>query len=194
MSWLAVFGVLGGTIALLSNVPYIVDTIKGKTKPHRVTWFVLVVLNITFVANQIGSGASNTLWLAISFLVSTIIISALSIKKGVGGGTKMDYLILLGSVVGVLLWVMFNSPVASTISNLTVASLAFVPTILKSWKAPETETNIKWLLGAVGAGFTVISIGEVDIPLLLLPLYSFILNFGIWLILIKGNIKKALKT
>lgn len=188
---LQVLGIIGGVIAFTSNIPYILDTIKGKTKPHRITWFVLVTLNVTFLANQLGSGADASLWLVVSFLVSTLTIFLLSIKKGVGGGTKLDYVVLAGSLAGLVLWWLFDSPAASTISNLVFASLAFIPTIIKSWHEPGTETNIKWLLGAIGAGFTVISVGAIDLPLLLLPVYSFVLNLGIYLILVRNKITPA---
>ena len=96
-----ILGILGGLLALISNIPYIRDILKKTTKPHRVTWGIFFLLNIIFLGNQLAAGATSSIWLVIAFTLSTLIIFSLSLKYGVGGTTKLDVMILIGSLVGV---------------------------------------------------------------------------------------------
>ncbi|MGH9858085.1 MAG: hypothetical protein ACRD4B_09610, partial [Acidobacteriota bacterium] len=57
------FGVLSALVFIAGDIPYLTDTIKGTTKPQRVTWGVVSLLNGIGFANQLASGATNSLWL-----------------------------------------------------------------------------------------------------------------------------------
>jgi hypothetical protein len=50
-----------GSIAVLLTfvgyIPYIIDTIKGKTKPHLYTWFVWGVITLAAFTLQLSAGA-----------------------------------------------------------------------------------------------------------------------------------------
>lgn len=180
---LAVVGLLGGILAFVANIPYITDTLKGRTKPHRVTWGIFLVLNVIFLANQSSVGAINSIWLVIGFILSTLTIFILSLKYGVGGYNKQDMVLLLGALLGVVLWVTTKSPSLSIFSNLLSATFAYIPTFNKAWKNPITETKIKWLLGSIAALLSAISVGKFEIIILLLPIYSFVTQGLIYLIL-----------
>lgn len=177
---LAVIGILGGVLSLLSNIPYVINTIQKKTKPQRVTWGIFFILNSIFLCNQMAIGATNSLWLIASFTVSTFAIFCLSIFYGVGGYTKRDLGILAGSLVGVALWLGLDQPVFSVIMSLIVAILASIPTFIKAYKDPASETAIKWLLGGVAAFLTIVSVSKIDL-VILLPLLSFMTQIGIYI-------------
>lgn len=186
---LAIIGILGGLLSLLSNIPYIIDTIRGKTKPQRVTWGIFFVLNIIFLFNQSAIGATNSLWLVISFAISTLVIFCLSLAYGVGGYSKRDIAILGGALIGVVLWLALNQPLLSVIMSLVVATLAVIPTFVKAYKNPKSETSIKWLLGGIAALLTVIAVGKFDL-VVLFPVYSFLTQLGIYAIIVY-RIKKT---
>lgn len=185
---LQLIGIAGALLSFGSNIPYIVDTIKKKTKPHRVTWGIFFLLNIIFLGNQLAIGATNSLYLVIAFTVSSGSVFALSFKNGVGGTTKLDVVVLVGALGGVVLWQLLDEPLASVIANIAVAAIASVPTYRKSWLMPETETKIAYLLGAIAATMAAISVGEFNIPLLLLPVYSALYRGAIYLILIRNKL------
>ena len=184
----AVLGIVGGLLSLLSNVPYIIDTIKGRTKPHRVTWGIFFLLNCIFIANQLAAGATNSIWLVVAFAVSTGMVFALSFKKGTGGKDVLDLVVLVGALFGVVLWQVLDSPVASIVANLIVAAIASIPTYKKAWLYPQSETAVSYSLGAFAAILSVISVGKIDVALLLLPVYSIIYQGSIYFILIRKRI------
>jgi hypothetical protein len=185
---LTVIGLLGGILSLASNIPYIYDTLKKKTQPHRVTWGIFFLLNVIFLGNQLAAGATNSIWLVVAFTLSTCTVFMLSLRNGVGGSTKLDIVVLIGALSGVVIWQILDSPLASIIANLVVALIASIPTYKKAWRVPETETKISYSVGAFAAFLSAVSIGKFDIVLLLLPIYSILYQGTIFLILIRHKL------
>jgi len=177
-------GLLSGAIFIIADLPYIRDILRGKTKPHRTSWFLYFVINAVNVANQAASGATHSLWLPIAATIITFVIFILSISRGVGGFSRLDIICLLGAIGGLLLWAIFKTPVASTISNITAASLAVIPTIKKSYTHPHTETAITYLIASISGLLAAFSVGSLNIRLLLLPLHDFVIQFGIYCLLL----------
>lgn len=172
-----VLGILSAIIFILGDIPYLLDTIKGRIKPHRVTWGVVFLLNIIGFANQYAAGARNSLWLFGAAVAMTGAIFFASIKHGVGGRSKLDIFALITSLIGIVLWQVFDSPLLSVLANVFVGVVCLIPAFAKARKYPETENGIAYLAGAVSALLAAISIGEVDYILLILPVTSAILQF-----------------
>lgn len=181
----ALIGILSGLAFVIADLPYIKDTISGKTKPHRTSWFLYFVLNAVSVANQAASGATNSLWFPIAGALTTLIIFILSIRRGMGGYEKLDIICLAGALIGIGLWIIFDSPVLSIIANMAVTLLAVIPTIKKAYLHPHTETSITYLISAISALLAAISVGELDWVLLLLPIYSLCIQLIVYSILTK---------
>ncbi len=172
----AALGVISSIIFLIGDWPYITDTIKGKTKPERVTWGTVFMLNSIGFANQLASGANNSLWLFGAAVLATGTIFILSIFKGVGGHTNLDIFTIVVALLGLALWIIFDSPTFSIVATLVVGIVALLPTFAKAKIHPETETKITWLLGSVSAFLTTISVGVLNWRLLVLPLNATILQ------------------
>ncbi len=169
-------GILSAIVFIIGDIPYIRDTKSGKTKPQRVTWGVVLLLNAIAVANQYASGARNSLWLPLAAVFVVGYIFLLSIKKGVGGHSKLDITALIISMLGLVAWVVFDNPHMSILANSIVAMAALTPTFVKAWKYPETETVTAYSFGAVSALLAAISVGELNFWLLILPLQACIMQ------------------
>ncbi len=171
-----ILGLLSAIIFVIADIPYLRDTIKGTTKPHRVTWGVVVFLNIVGFANQFASGADNSLWIFAAAVIMTSSIFIASLKNGVGGHSKGDIFSVIICGVGVLLWLFFKDPVFSIFANIFVGFVALLPTFKKTAKDPNSETKITWLLGTISTTLAAISVGELNTMLLLLPISSTLLQ------------------
>lgn len=172
----AVLGVLSAVVFIACDIPYLIDAIKAKIKPHRVTWGVVVILNAAGFANQWASGADNSLWLFGAGVLMTGAIFLASLKNGVGGHTKSDIISLIACFVGVGLWLILGSPLFSIFANIAVSFIATLPTFKKARRAPKTETRIAWLGGTISAFLSAVSVGELNVQLLLLPVASVIMQ------------------
>lgn len=181
---LLLIGYLSGVLGLFANVPYIIDIIRGKTKPHRISWSIFLLLNIINFVSQAASGATNSLWLTFGFCLSQAVIVLLAVRRGVGGLGKLDRVCLMGAVMGIGLWLYLQAPIVAIVANTVVATIALIPTLVKAYKKPRTETKITWLLGAVAALLGAIAVGGNDFELLLFPIYSCVVQFLVYVLLV----------
>lgn len=179
---LAFFGFLSSLTFILAELPYIRDVLRGTTHPHRTTWILAGSINSINVFNQMAAGATTSLPFFVVVAVATSTIAILSIWRGTGGLSKGDILCALIAVSGLILWAIFRTPTVSIVANIVAATAALIPTMIKSYKAPHTETHITWLLGTISTIFSALSVGSLNIQLLALPLHGVLLQgiiFGI---------------
>ncbi len=182
-------GILSAVLFLIGDYVYFRDVLRGETTPQRVTWGVGFLLNSIGFANQYASGAGNSLWLFGAAMVATGAIFVASIFKGVGGYSKIDIFAIVITVLGVALWITFDSPLMSVLSTLVVVIVSLVPTMMKAMHHPETETKIAWLFGSISAFMAAISVGELNWLLLILPLNAGLVQAYIACILYFGHKK-----
>lgn len=187
-----IIGALSGFIFIVGDIPYILDIIKGNTKPQRVTWLVFFILDLIYLVNQIALGAKGSLILLLSWTLITLLILILSIKNGVGGFAKLDIICLTGVVIGLILWWILKTPLASVICNILVSLVGYIPTLKKSYLKPWTETKISWFTASIAGLLGMWSVGKLDIKLLILPTYSFIMAFIVFIILYTRSKNKKL--
>ena len=80
-----ILGVLAGLLAVADTIPYIRDTLRGTTRPHRGTWLIWGVLAIVVTFSQRADGASWSLIMAGAQAVVTTLVFLLAIRRGEGG-------------------------------------------------------------------------------------------------------------
>jgi hypothetical protein len=57
---------------------------------------------------------------------------------------KLDYICGIFSLLALLLWVITNEPLVAIIFAIISDILASIPTIIKAWKFPKSETTITY--------------------------------------------------
>jgi hypothetical protein len=167
------------TIAVLSavtnsigTVPYIIDTLKGKTKPERAMWWVYVALFGVLFAAQADAGAGWLLLVTGAYVLATVVIASLSVKYGYGRFHWRDGISLLIAAVGLVLWKIFDEPLLTIVLVIIVDFAGFWLTIVKTWHAPHTETLISWQLSGVSAVLSLAAAGSWSLSVLAYPAYS----------------------
>jgi len=186
-------GILSGLLSTSSYVPYVRDIFAKKTKPERASWIIWSVLTGIAFFSQLAKGASSSLWLPGLETCGVTIVFILSLKYGVGGLTKRDILILFSAAAGVVLWYFTKEPAVALYIIIGVDSLGTIPTIIKSYQEPETETFTTWILLSIAGILAMISVGSWNIILLSYPFYFFAANAGTALAMILGKKPKRKK-
>src|SRR3712207_9288146 len=91
MSALApVFGALAGVASVANTVPYIRDTLRGSTRPHRGTWLIWAVLAVVAWCSQRADGASWSLIMITTQALLTAVVFLLALRHGEGGLGRID--------------------------------------------------------------------------------------------------------
>ena len=84
------FGVLAGSLAVACTVPYVRDTLRGTTVPHRGSWLIWSVLEVVAVEAQRADGARWSLVPLVTQTVGTCLVFALAVWLGSGGLSRVD--------------------------------------------------------------------------------------------------------
>jgi hypothetical protein len=187
---LQILGLLGGLLALGSSIPYIKDILLLKVKPQRATFFIWLMLGAIAFFSQLAKGASNSLWLPGLETFGSLIIFILSIKHGVGGLNKRDYVAIIVAIIGLIIWYFTKEAAIALYIVILVDAVGLSLELHKSYTSPETETCLAWILAACGGFLSLLSVGHFNIILLSYPFYLTLANASVVIAIQMGQRKK----
>jgi hypothetical protein len=176
-------GILAGAVGIVDTVPYVRDTLRGATRPHRGTWLIWGVLAIVVCLSQHADGASWSLIMAGVQAVLTTGIFALSIRHGEGGVTTTETVMIAVASAGVIGWIVAAEPLVATGCVVAADLIGAALMIPKTYRDPESETLVTFALAAVGGGLAAGAVGVVDLSLLLYPVYYCVVNAALALLI-----------
>ncbi len=180
-----------GALIALSCIPYIRDILLAKTKPQRMTWLIwMVLLTIAFFVQIAKGGTWSLITTGVDWL-GVVVIFILSIKRGMGGATRLDKWALAGAGLGLVLWYLTSEPMYALIITICIDFIAGMLTILKTYKEPGTETFVAYMICGTGGLLGVLSVGKLDLALLLFPLWICLFNYAIGMSVIAGRMRLA---
>lgn len=145
------FGIAGSVI-------YCVSTLRGRSKPHRVTRLVLVfVIGLNFVSTLAAHSNLGSQIYGGLVLVFAIIFLALSIVRGMGGTTVFDWLCFVIAMLGIICWQLTHNPLLGIWLASAADFVGYLPAIVKTWKHPHTESPWLYSLASIGVGLSIIA-------------------------------------
>lgn len=147
-------------VTVIAPITYIISIIKGKTKPHRMTRFILTfVLTLNLVSIVAAHGNLGAISLACIFFLQAIVIFLLSLWHGMGGSNVLDWVCLVVAFLGIIGWKLTGNPLLGVYFSILADFSGFIPAFIKTWKYPHTESHWFYSLGAIGAFLTLIAYG-----------------------------------
>lgn len=185
------YGQIATFLIIIAYLPYIISILKNKTEPSKTTWFILFLIGlITFFAYK-GVGAHATLGVALANVIGPFIIFILALKFS-DWKNKGDFKYLIISVVAIVLWQIYDSPLIGLIFNLLADFIAFTPTMVKSYLSPKTESLLAWCLFTVGNIINLFAIEQWEFGIFIYPIYILVVE-GIVVILLSSSYFKLRK-
>lgn len=174
--WLVI---LSFFIGVLGAVPYIRDTISGKTKPNRVTWFFWGAAPILGTFAAISSGAD--MWASVrvflaGFLPLLVFISSFVNPKSYWKLGKFDFACGAVAAVGIGFWIFASSPQLAILFLASADLVASLPTLKKIWTNPETETGTIYISSFISALLIIPSIPVWNIENSAFQIYLLVVN------------------
>jgi len=148
---------LSTLLIVAGGLIYCASIIRGRSKPHRTTRFViLVILALSFVsilAAHANLGAKS--YSGILFF-SAIAFLALSLKSGIGGWSVFDVACLVIALDGIVAWRVASNPIVAIWFAIVAYSIAYLPAFIKTWRQPYTESPWLYGLSALASFFSLI--------------------------------------
>lgn len=148
-----VFSICGGIFAVAGFIPYIRAIILKETKPAKATWVIWVTLDTITFFGMYAKHALNGQMIGIEIGVWVVVV--LAIKYGERGWTILDKSCLVGALVGIILWLAFDSPVLGIMMSLSIIFLGSIPTFASAWKDPSRENKLGWVIYWFSCVFTL---------------------------------------
>jgi hypothetical protein len=177
-----VLGVLAGLVGVGTTVPYVVDTVRGSTCPHRGTWLIWAVLAVVVCVSQRADGASWSLAMVIVQAVMNGVVFALAVRLGTGGVSAAELALVALAGAGVAGWLVAEDPLVGTASIVAADLLAVGLMLPKTWRDPDSETLSTFAFASVGGAIAAASVGGLELGLLLYPAYYCVVNGAIALV------------
>ena len=175
------FIIIGVLANLLGSLWYFKKIISGQTKPNLVSWFIWMLgpfLGVFFMLKA-GAGFSflGTLMAGItSFLV---VVIALILKNSYWKINTFDIICGIIALISLMLYVFLHNLSISILFAIIADGLAYIPTIIKSWKFPETESSSTYIGGVINNIIALLIIQNWIFPIYSFSVAIVILNLAI---------------
>lgn len=168
---------LGALLNLIGSISYVIDTLRGKTKPNRVTWSLWALAPMVAFGAMIGEGVSITgalMTFMVGFGPLMVLVASFISKRSIWKVTRFDIICGALSLVGVGLWFVTRTGEIAIAFSIIADLLAGLPTLVKAFKNPETESYLAFLLGAISAGITLLATKSWEFTHVSFALYIFL--------------------
>lgn len=169
---------VGILINLFCSVWYIKNVFNGNTKPNLVSWFIWMLAPFigTFLALKAGAGFSALSIFMAGFGPLLVIIFSLFKKNAFWKIQSFDLICGFFSIIAIVLYIVTNNLEISIIFAVLSDLLAYIPTFIKSWKFPETETSSTYIGGVINNILSLLIIKNWIFAIYLFPLYLVLAN------------------
>ena len=169
---------IGAIISAISAVPYVRGVMKGTVKPKVVSWFTWCLLAVLLTGAALSSGQTMSAVMSSVTVMITAIVFFLGLRKGTLRLDKLDILCLAGAAIGIVVWLLLSNPALAIFVAVAVDIIAFIPTIVHGWVAPEEESLLSYGFASVGSGLGLFAVGfsGASASGLAYPMYATIFN------------------
>ena len=158
------FAILGALIIVASNAAYAVDTVRGNTQPNRVSWTLWMLAPLIGFAAELTQqvGLQSLLTFAIGFGPLLVVCASFLDPKAYARVTPFDVLCGVLSVVALVAWAVTGTGNVAIFFSILADFFGAVPTLRKSYRAPESEHAVAFLAGVTGSIITLLTITSAE--------------------------------
>ena len=175
--WLVILSVL---ITVAGASVYIRDTLAGKTQPNRVSWSMWALSPLISTAAALTAGAdlwaTARIWMA-GLVPLLILLASFVNRRSYWRITIFDLTCGFFSLLGLILWGAIASPQLAILCAIGGDFCASLPTLLKTWIHPETETGVMFMAAFLSVVLVLPSIPVWNIANAAFQLYLLIISF-----------------
>ena len=181
-------GLSAALVGIANTVPYVRDTLRGATRPHRGTWLIWSVLAVLVCLSQRADGATWSLLMPATQVLLIGLVFVLAIQRGEGGLGKLDALMIAIAGAGIAGWLVAEEPLAGTACVVVADLVAAALMVPKTFRDPKSETLSTFVLASVAGALAAASVGAADLALLLYPVYFCLVNAAIALLIYQRRV------
>lgn len=159
--------IVAAVLAIVGNVPYVREVLRGRVKPHAYSWFVWSIVSCTVFFGQVFKGAGVGAIPTAASEIFTLIIFILSLKYGFKHRTRTDTIFLGIALLGLIPWALTKDPTLSVVIAVSLDLIAFLPTLRKTREAPGTEHPLLYAMNAARHALALLSLEAYNVATML---------------------------
>jgi len=165
-------------------VPYLVGIARRRVKPHMFSWFIWSVVCMTGGVAQLKNGGGPGSWLLIVNSITNFMIAVLAFWWGTRDIKRVDGVVLVVALSAIPVWVVTENALWAVLIAISIDTLAYAPTIRKSWRHPEQESLSSWAISTVVFMLSILGLQTYSLTTWLYPLTFAVINGGFAVFLI----------
>ena len=133
---------------------YLRDTLAGKTKPNRVSWSLWALAPLISLGAAFDADAD--VWASIRVLVGGIVPAVIFLASFINKNSywrlgRFDWFCGGLSLAALVFWQLADSPLVAVLLATAANTLATIPTLVKAWNYPETESRLIFITSFISA-------------------------------------------
>lgn len=172
------FVLIAAVATSLAALAYIRSMFKGDTKPNRVTWLMWSVAPFVAAAASLSMGGD---WAVIPVFMAglgpfMIFVASFFTRKAYWKLTRFDYVCGAISALAIVLWYLTSNADFAIAFSILSDALAAVPTLIKAWHDPKTESVWPYLIGIFSPITSFLVAGAWSFSELAFPSYLIMVN------------------
>lgn len=155
---------LSAALGVAGSVRYAIATLTGTARPNLVTWALWAVAPLIAAAAQVAAGVGLP-------AVLTLVAGAGPLFVVVAGLVTHHDRVRLGlfdvacgtlSVAALVVWLVFDAAPLAVFVAVGADAAAALPTVRKAWRDPGSESLLFYVLVALGAILTLLTVTSGD--------------------------------
>ena len=133
---------------------YLRDTLGGKTKPNRVSWSLWALAPLISLGAAFDADAD--VWASIRVLVGGVVPAVIFLASFINKNSywrlgRFDWFCGGLSLAALVFWQLADSPLVAVLLATAANTLATIPTLVKAWNYPETESRLIFITSFISA-------------------------------------------
>ena len=167
------FVIFGAAISLIGIGVYAADTLRGRVQPNRVSWVLWALAPLIAFAAELAGGVG---WQSLTTLTPglgplLVLLASAVNRRSYWQVTRFDLTCGGLSVLALALWAATGSGNLAILFSILADGLASVPTLIKSYREPATESHWPYLATAVNGALALLTITKWQFSEYAFPAY-----------------------
>jgi hypothetical protein len=169
------FVYLGAACGVAGSLVYVRDTLRGTTQPNRVTWLLWAFAPLLAFSVELHSGVGlrALTTFVIGFMPLLVFIASFHNPAAIWKIRRLDYACGAMSLAGTAAWLVTRNGVVAIIAAIVADFMAGLPTMMKSWSNPESETVASYIGAVLNSGILLLTIQHWTVDEAAFPLFIF---------------------
>jgi len=164
---------LAAAFNIVGTSTYVIATLRGRTKPNRVTWLLWAVAPLIAFAAELGEGVGlrSITTFMVGFGPLLVFVASLVNRDSYWEISRFDKVCGAISVVALVLWGITRVGNVAISLSIVADLVAGIPTVAKAYRRPETEDHRAFLCAAISAGISLLTIADWRFATVAFPIY-----------------------